>query len=724
VNIERMRIGWCVLPAIVLGVGAVSGCSSPAKADPPPAIVVNECSTGPGGWIELLNRGSEVVDLNADPSLCWFVDDAMGGGSPKQVGDGNVNHAPGATTCNALGRPPTCAAIGPGEAVWVRYAFLNSSSPDVCRLLTVPKIGSGSAPGGAGGVCVGGLRDPGLGGATLSTTAGQCFGRQPDGASWSTGPITCTPGGPNAKCVANAACDDGNPCTRGETFSATCECTGGTPLNGAPCGLGRICQVGTCMPAQAGAGAVVLGQGTRGLLLTGTLVTPDDVIDGELLMVGDEIKCVGPTCESDPAVATASIVQTNGIIFPGLIDAYDRIQMGAFDETDWAPDPNDRLMNHTQWADNKRYRALVEAVQNLTGEAKGAKSNISCELAKFGKLKGLIAGVTSVVGSPTPEDKKCYGALSRTIDQRPNGVSGDKVRVANPVPKSTADADRICASQENGRVEAYLIPLANGTDEISRNEFPRLFDASTVDGCLFSPKTAVVYGASLLDQDFALMAARGMSLVWTPKSNVFFYGHGTDLARTANIPAAVERGITVALGTDSSVGGSQNLLDELRFADLVDNSQWGDILTPKALVQMVTKNAARILGLRTQLGELALGHKADVVVIGGDRSRPYDALLAATPHDVRLVIVGGKPLYGDLTLKALAESPRDCDALDICTARKFACIAQPGGTSSDLLGQHYEDLRGRLLVELQKFDERKLSDWKFSPPAELCKCGP
>src|SRR5262249_21182187 len=163
-------------------------------------------------------------------------------------------------------------------------------------------------------------------------------------------------------------------------FSSTCECTGGTPLNGPPCGLGRICQVGTCAPAQVGAGAVVLGQGTRGLLLTGTLVTPDEVIDGELLIGGDEIQCGGPTRDSDPAVATASIVQTNGIIFPGLIDAYDRIQLGAFDETDWTPEAGDRFTNHSQWSDNKHYRALIEAAQNLTGEAKGARANISCEL--------------------------------------------------------------------------------------------------------------------------------------------------------------------------------------------------------------------------------------------------------------------------------------------------------------------------------------------------------
>src|SRR5262249_53967112 len=159
-------------------------------------------------------------------------------------------------------------------------------------------------------ICAGALRDTGVGGLTASTAPGQCFGRQPDGAAWSGAPIACTPGASNGKCVAAAPCDDGNPCTRGETYSPSCECTGGTPLNGAPSGSGRVCQVGTCTPTPAGAPAMILGQGSRGLLLTGTLVTPDEVIDGEVLILGDEIRCAGPSCAGDPAVATASVVQT------------------------------------------------------------------------------------------------------------------------------------------------------------------------------------------------------------------------------------------------------------------------------------------------------------------------------------------------------------------------------------------------------------------------------
>src|SRR5262249_2958681 len=178
-----------------------------------------------------------------------------------------------------------------------------------------------------------------------------------------------------------------------------------------------------------------------------------------------------------------------------------------------------------------RFRALMEAEQNLNGQAKGARASIGCELAKFGKLKQLIAGVTSVVGSATPEDRKCYGTLGRTIDQRSSGLPTDRVRVAPPPPRSAAEADRICAAQDSGKLDAYLIPIGNGIDAISRNEFQRLYDLSSVKGCLFSSKTAILYGTSLQDRELGVMGARGMSLVWSPRSSVFVYGHGTDLSR-------------------------------------------------------------------------------------------------------------------------------------------------------------------------------------------------
>ena len=213
-----------------------------------------------------------------------------------------------------------------------------------------------------------------------------------------------------------------------------------------------------------------------------------------------------------------------------------------------------------------------------------------------------------------------------------------------------------------------------------------------------------------------------MKLTWSPASNVFLYGAGTDLTKTTNIPLALSKGINVALAPDWSMGGSQNLLDELRFADKVDNTVWGDILTPKMLTEMVTLNAARNLGLEAVLGSLEVGKRADVMVITGDTANPYDALLAATPGEVRLVIVDGVPLYGDDELQPLGPQSPGCESIGVCCATKFVCVAEAGGTAANKLGQTLAEITSTLETALGDYDAMDLTQWDFAPLTPLVRC--
>jgi hypothetical protein len=164
------------------------------------------------------------------------------------------------------------------------------------------------------------------------------------------------------------------------------------------------------------------------------------------------------------------------------------------------------------------------------------------------------------------------------------------------------------------------------------------------------------------------------------------------------------------------------MLDELRFADRVDNSVWGDQLSPQLLFKMATINAARALGLQAYLGSLEVGKKADVMVIAGEVADPYGSLLRATPRDVRLVMVGGATLYGDASVSALGAPVPGCEALDICGGAKFACVAQAGGTATNKLGQSFADIRASLDAGLAAYDALDLSPYNFAPITPIVKC--
>lgn len=490
--------------------------------------------------------------------------------------------------------------------------------------------------------------------------------------------------------------------------------TGGTGTGGTGGSTTSTGGAGPCMPSMP-TEIVQAGQGS--LLLRGMVVTPDVAFQGEVLITGDTIACVAATC-APPANTT--IVDTHGTIFPGLIDTHNHILFDIFDETDWAPTQS--YNNHNQWTNETRYGAMVDAKQYLNGE--GSSFDFGCEMNKYGELKGLVAGTTSIVGAANPTNKGCYGTLARTIDQTPNGGLGaDKIQVATLFPNATS-ANNVCNNFTSGSTDAYVIHVAEGVDQTALNEFSTLNTITTPDGCLLSPKTTIVHGAALGDAELTTMAQNQMSLVWSPRSNIFLYGAGTDFTKTAKIPLALSKGINVALAPDWSMGGSQNLLDELRFADLVDNTAWGDVISKEMLVKMVTTNAARALGLGNVLGSLDVGKKADVMVVSGDGCSPYDALLSATPVDVKMVLVGGVVLYGDAAVKSLGPAAPGCEDLDVCGTSKFACVATTGGTATNKFGQSLAQIKSALDTAIADYDALNLTQWKFAPITPIVRCPP
>jgi cytosine/adenosine deaminase-related metal-dependent hydrolase len=674
-----------------------------------PPVVVNECMTGSGGWVELVNASAAVVDLAGDAASCWFVDDGNGGGAPRAITDANVNHPDGSTMCAAAGRGVSCGLIAPGEHVWVKLSFINAVTTDACRLLSAAR---------AGGAC-GTPDDVGAGGPTASTAAGQCFGRQPELGPWAMAAIPCTQGAANP-CSAGGCPPPPDAGASPPDASTPQPDAGAPPADAATPAPDAGASSPDAAALPSGPPVIVRAGRPDRLLLAGTVVTPDVAFEGEVLIAGDVLACVAPSCAADPAAADATVVATNGIIFPGLIDTHNHILFDVFDETDWSP--TKLYTNHNQWPNEARYKAMVDAKQYLNGEA-GSPVSIGCEMNKYGELKALVAGTTSVVGSANPANRTCYGSLARTIDQSSNGLPADHVQAATIFP-STSAADSVCENLADGSTEAYVIHIGEGVDAPSLAEWNKLGTVTSRDGCLYDRHTTIVHGTALGDAELTALAARGMSLVWSPRSNVFLYGGGTDLGKTANIPLARAKGINVALAPDWSIGGSQNLLDELRFADRVDNTAWGDVLAPRALAQMVTTNAARALGLGAVLGALAPGMKADVMVIGGDRARPYDALLAATPAVVRFVTVDGRALYGDAALAALGPANPGCEPLAVCGAAKFVCVAAPGATAANKLGQTLGEITATIGDELQRYDDLHLTAWNFSPPTPLVRCAP
>jgi 5-methylthioadenosine/S-adenosylhomocysteine deaminase len=367
------------------------------------------------------------------------------------------------------------------------------------------------------------------------------------------------------------------------------------------------------------------------IILRGTIILPEGVMmHGYIGIVNGRIVSVS---ENAPDIPNAVSVNTHGIILPGFVDVHNHVPFNVLPR--W--DPDRLFTNRHQW------RTDPEVIEKINGPM-DRLAPYFCDMNKWGELRALAGGTTSLmVTQPQP----CINGLVRNLDFN-SGFYGttelNREHVFNvldlpPASNPAARAAFVGAASffiANPFYEALLIHLAEGTDAFSLEEFIFMQSQS-----LLNPKGVVIHGIPLRPTDFEAMSQYGTSLVWSPRSNLELYG------ATANIDAALDAGVEIALAPDWSVTGSSNMLNELKVADLWNRERLGHRITDRQLIDMATSAPAHIAGVDDEVGTISVGLRADLLVINGDHNHPYRAIIDATAADVELVFINGVPIYGD-----------------------------------------------------------------------------
>ena len=124
------------------------------------------------------------------------------------------------------------------------------------------------------------------------------------------------------------------------------------------------------------------------------------------------------------------------------------------------------------------------------------------------------------------------------------------------------------------------------------------------------------------------------------------------------------------------------MIEELNYAYRYNTKSLNSAISDAAMVAMATINPAKLAAVDQQLGSIAAGKLADVVVVKRRGANAYQALLTATPGDIQLVMVGGQALYGDRVLMHLLLPRATLEDLTICGEPKSLHIAL-GNAASD-----------------------------------------
>jgi cytosine/adenosine deaminase-related metal-dependent hydrolase len=308
---------------------------------------------------------------------------------------------------------------------------------------------------------------------------------------------------------------------------------------------------------------------------------------------------------SDALSADDVVVDVRGDrILPGLINAHDHLQLNTIPRLEAA----NRWENVREWISDINVRRRTDpAFEACVAVARD-------ERLLIGGVKNLLSGVTTVA-----HHDPLYPFLESA--SFPTGVVtsyGWSHSLYIDGEEKVRDAHRSTPPSW-----PWIIHAAEGVDEESAREFDRL----EALGCI-GPNTLIVHGVALDPDRSVRLQQAGAGLIWCPSSNLHLFG------RTAHVNELVRHG-RVALGTDSRLSGSRDMLCELNVARAAGG------LDEATLESLVTRNAATLLRLSDR-GSLTAGSRADLLFLPAGMP-----LSQATRADVRLVLLGGVALYAD-----------------------------------------------------------------------------
>ena len=293
------------------------------------------------------------------------------------------------------------------------------------------------------------------------------------------------------------------------------------------------------------------------------------------------------------------------------------------------------------------------------------------DLVFFRTMPGLLdllpADLATAIAAMRAAPTEALLRLTEEAVRRWHGAAQGRIRmhVAPTIPGQCTDAflagcARLAREQGVG-IHTHLaetkVQVIHARDRWGQTIVERLGDLG-----LLTSGFVGAHGIWLLDDDIRRLADVGAAVVHNPASNL---RTGAGLAPVREM---LEHGVTVALGSDGSMASdNQNLFEMMRFAALAgtvrfpyDQPRWLDGPTVWA---MATAGGARALGLADEIGAIAVGRRADLVLVRADSSalRPLNhavnaLVYAQTGADVVTVIVDGRVVVADGRVTTVDES--------------------------------------------------------------------
>ena len=215
----------------------------------------------------------------------------------------------------------------------------------------------------------------------------------------------------------------------------------------------------------------------------------------------------------------------------------------------------------------------------------------------FARAPASIERAMDLLGGELHRNDEAGGHVHGFVCLYGLGTASDALQRA---AKAAADEQGVAFHQHEGYVPATTNALRA---RLGRSPVAHLADLGVLD-----ESTSLIHMNVFDDEEAHILADTGASVVWCP---VAYFNLGITADVACRVPALIERGVPLALGTD---GARDCVVGDAALAAHLAMRSAGATLAPERVIEMQTIGAARAAGLADITGSLEPGKRADIVV--------------------------------------------------------------------------------------------------------------
>lgn len=396
------------------------------------------------------------------------------------------------------------------------------------------------------------------------------------------------------------------------------------------------------------------------------------IADGVVIVEGSEISYVGEAAGAPAKDGAERLDATGCLVLPGLVNAHTHVSMTLL--RGYADDMGlEEWLGGKIWPAEMRLRredvywgAMLGIVEMIRGGVTTFNDmyhyfDAVADAAADAGIRACVSGV--LIGVIPGAEEIFQQAVEFTAALKERNHPRLVPMLAPHAPYSCPDDLLVRTAEAAAQLGVRLhIHVAETASEV--NDSLAEHGATPVGHLaqlgFFDVPTVACHCVHLTDEDIAILAERQVGIAHCPTSNMKL---ASGFARVADLLRA---GACMGLGTDGAASNNNlDMFEEMMVGAIIAKGHSGnpEVVAADQMLAMATRGSAAALGLDDQIGTLAPGKKADIIVI--DTSRPHlqplhnpvsQLVYAARADDVRDVIIEGNIVMRNRQLIGLDEA--------------------------------------------------------------------